>query len=276
MRERGETVAATVVSILVIGALVAAFLVWRNADRSDPGPAEPSATPTMTAPAPPSATTPPTAGRCAASADGIPRQAGALAAPLPAAAARAALARLTVAPRQSGKDFCRGAFGPATWPDLDRNGCSTRQDVLVRSGTDVRTARIPSKGGTCLEALSGTWVDAYTGARLTFTNLKDGREAAGLQVDHLVSLYEAWVSGGRGWTAAQRVAFANDLSMPELNAVSGQGNFDKSYRGLDSWTPAAASRCRVAAAYVQVKAHWRLTVTPRERSRIGELLAPCR
>lgn len=268
-------------SVLVLAAVVFAFVLWRNAGSSDLEGTSPSTSvsaapsPTMAVPAPTTPTSVPAGGRCAASADGIPQQAGTLVAPLSAAAARAALARLTVAPRQSGADFCRGAFGPDTWPDLDRNGCSTRQDVLVRSATDVRTARIRAHGSTCLEATSGTWVDAYTGATLRFTNLKDGTQAAGLQVDHLVSLYEAWVSGARTWTAAQRVAFANDLARPELWAVSGQGNFAKSYRGLDSWTPAPASACRIAAAYVQVKAHWRLTVTAKEKARIGELLAPC-
>lgn len=33
-------------------------------------------------------------------------------------------------------------------------------------------------------------------------------------------LKEAWVSGARNWTAAQRQAFANDLVRPQLIAVT--------------------------------------------------------
>ena len=42
--------------------------------------------------------------------------------------------------------------------------------------------------------------------------------------DHLVPLKEAWVSGARLWTTARRQAFANDLTRPQLIAVTDNVN----------------------------------------------------
>ena len=46
--------------------------------------------------------------------------------------------------------------------------------------------------------------------------------------DHLVPLKEAWVSGAKDWTTAQREAFANDLTRPQLVAVRSAPQFSLS------------------------------------------------
>lgn len=45
-------------------------------------------------------------------------------------------------------------------------------------------------------------------------------KAADVDIDHLVPLKEAWVSGAYSWTTARRRAFANDLDRPQLIAVT--------------------------------------------------------
>lgn len=237
-----------------------------------PAPATTSRAPSTTSAGPTST------GVCSGALPGsVPRQPGTPVALPRAAAARALLAGLVTAPRLDGRDFCRSAFGPDQWLDLDRNGCSARQDILVRQAVQLRVGYIRSHGSTCKEALSGTWVDAYTGARITIANLKDGAQAATLQIDHIVSLYEAWVSGAKRWTPAQRLVFAQDVAAPELWAVAGSVNFGKAYRGADSWTPPApALRCRFATAYVVVKVKYDLTVTAAERASLSTMLATCR
>lgn len=45
--------------------------------------------------------------------------------------------------------------------------------------------------------------------------------------DHLVPLKEAWLSGARNWTPAQREALANDLTRPQLVAVTDNLNDSK-------------------------------------------------
>lgn len=170
-------------------------------------------------------------------------------APLPGPkTARSLLQKLSVADRSRGDDFCRNAFGPGTWPDLDGNGCSARQDTLRRQGTQLRLRVIRSHGTGCPEVMSGTWADAYTGTVLPGSNMKGPRIAATVQVDHLVSLFNAWVSGAREWPPERRVRFANDTSVHELHAVSADTNFAKSCRGADSWRPARHTSSRSLAA----------------------------
>lgn len=190
-------------------------------------------------------------------------------------AARAALSRLRTAERTRGDDFCRAAFGPSTWPDLDGNGCSARQDTLRRGGRDLVVGVIRSHGTGCREVLSGTWVDAYTGETLPGPNMKDPTIAATIQIDHLVSLFNAWISGAREWPPQRRVQFANDTSIHELYAVSAATNFAKSYRGAESWRPPAAYQCRFARSYVEVKASYDLTVTAAEREALSDMLDTC-
>lgn len=50
----------------------------------------------------------------------------------------------------------------------------------------------------------GRWVSPYDGA--TWTNPSD------VDIDHRVALKEAWESGARSWTAANRQRFANDVA----------------------------------------------------------------
>ena len=66
--------------------------------------------------------------------------------------------------------------------------------VLKRDGTNVVT------DSSC-KATSGNWVSPYDGVATTL--------ASDLDIDHLVPLKEAWLSGARDWTDAQREAFAN-------------------------------------------------------------------
>ncbi len=147
--------------------------------------------------------------------------------------------------------------------------------MLVRAATQVRTARIASHGGTCLEAISGTWTDPYTLQSITLANLKDSTQAQQLQIDHLVPLYNAWVSGASEWTDELRVRFANDLAAPELRAVAGAVNFAKDRSGPETWQPVAAARCDYARAYVAVKSRYALSVTAAEHDALAEMLTTC-
>lgn len=250
-------------TLLLLAGLIG-YAVWPG--RAAPGPSSSQPSPSQ----------PAEDGDCPpATADGIPQQPG-TAEPLPEpATARAALATLRVASRAGGDTYCRGRFGPPTWPDLDRNGCSTRQDVLVRQAQQVRTARIAAHDRTCAEAMAGTWIDPYTGAPITLADLKDPAQAQQLQIDHLVPLYNAWVSGASGWTDERRVIFANDLAAPELRAVAGAVNFAKDRSGPDSWQPVPAARCDYARAFVAVKAKYDLSVTAAERTALTTMLATC-
>lgn len=90
--------------------------------------------------------------------------------------ALAALGTLDVKGRAPKTGYDRGQFGQQ-WADVDRNGCDTRNDILVR---DLTAAQIKPGTRGCL-VLSGTLADPYTATSLAFVRGASTSEA--LQVD---------------------------------------------------------------------------------------------
>jgi len=198
-------------------------------------------------------------------------------APLPSARstpayaqARVDAARLPVKGWDRETDFRRGAFGEAWSDDVDvdfgHNGCNTRDDVLRRDLTDLVV-----RPGTCY-AQSGTLHDPYGGATIAFTRGPSTSDA--VQIDHLVSLSDAWYKGAREWTDQHRRDFANDPR--NLIAVEGKANFDKAFRDAASWLPPnEAFRCEFVARQVEVKTAYGLWVSAKEKNALTDVLADC-
>lgn len=167
--------------------------------------------------------------------------------------------------------YDRDAFGTA-WADTDHNGCNQRDDVLLRDATPG-TVRTGQQGRCDHDVLAGSWVDPYTGRTLTFTDLKDLRQAQAIQIDHVVPLSEAWRSGAAAWPADRRRAFADDLA--GLLAVDGPTNMGKGDDDPAAWRPRQAFQCEYAARWIDTKARWRLGVDPSERAALEEMLGYC-
>lgn len=163
----------------------------------------------------------------------------------------------------------RSVFG-GSWADSDGNGCNQRDDVLLRDAVEVRTG---PQGRCEHDVLAGTWIDPYTGRRLTFTDLKEPRQAQAIQIDHVVPLAEAWRSGASRWVAERRSAFANDLD--NLLAVDGPTNMSKSDDDPAGWRPRKAFQCAYATRWIETKARWSLAVDDSERRALGEMLGYC-
>ena len=176
-----------------------------------------------------------------------------------------ALASLRVRGRAPRTGFARDRFGPA-WLDVDRNGCDTRNDTLR-----AQLARVAIRPGTsgCV-AERGVLLDPYGGAAIPF--LRGARDV--VDVDHVVSLGNAWVSGAWRWRIAGRAALAND---PEnLLAVSASLNRQKGDGDAATWLPPARGfRCRYVARQIAVKQKYGLSVTPAERNAMVRILAAC-
>jgi hypothetical protein len=193
--------------------------------------------------------------------------------PYAASDARAALQRLVVQPRPRGTEgYVRDAFG-SSWIDTDHNGCNQRDDVLLRDAVP-HTTRVQQQGACDHDVLAGTWHDPYTGRTLTFTDLKDLHQAEAIQIDHVVPLAEAWVSGARRWTRERRELFANDLG--ELLAVDGPTNMSKGDGDPAAWRPRQGYQCSYARRWIAVKTAWHLAVDPSERSALEDMLGVCR
>lgn len=183
--------------------------------------------------------------------------------PVTAGSAAAALAHLSVKGRAPLTGYSREAFGTA-WYDANGNGCDTRDDVLRRQLTQVRSAGC--------EVLSGTIVDPYTGARIRFA--RDGTLSQELDIDHVVALGDAWQSGAAYWPFRKRVAFANDPT--NLLAVDASENRQKGDSNAASWLPPnKAYRCAYVARQITVKQGYGLWVTAAEKAAMARVLAAC-
>ncbi len=134
------------------------------------------------------------------------------------------------------------------------NNCNTREVVLKRDGRNV------VQDSSCA-AVSGSWYSPFDGA--TWTSASD------VDIDHMVPLSNAWKvrvvlktllsfslhlkaqclkhnpennaepfqSGAASWSTSRRQAFANDLTYPELIAVTDNVNQAKSDSGPEAWKP---------------------------------------
>lgn len=168
------------------------------------------------------------------------------------------------------QDFKRYRFGERWSDDVDaefgRNGCNTRDDILRRDLT-----RIELRRGTCL-VQRGVLHDPYSGATIDFVRGPTTSEA--VQVDHLVSLADAWYKGARSWDDVRRRDFANDPR--NLLAVSAQANFDKAFRDAAGWLPAnAAFECEFVARQITVKTVYGLWVSANEKTAMHRVLRRC-
>jgi hypothetical protein len=187
--------------------------------------------------------------------------------------ARADLDRLVVRPRPRGTEgYVRDAFG-SDWVDIDHNGCNQRDDVLLRDAVPG-TTRVAQQGACDHDVLAGTWHDPYTGRTLVFTDLKDLRQAQAIQIDHVVPLAEAWVSGARRWSRDRREGFANDLH--ELLAVDGPTNMSKGDGDPAAWRPRKGYQCSYAQRWIAVKSRYHLAVDPSEKAALVQMLGYCR
>jgi hypothetical protein len=193
-------------------------------------------------------------------------------APPSAGRARAVLDRLVVQPRPRGTEgYVRDAFG-SSWIDTDHDGCNQRDDVLLRDAVPG-SATVAQQGGCEHDVLGGTWHDPYTGRTLTFTDLKDLHQAEAIQIDHVVPLAEAWVSGAWRWTRERREGFANDVG--ELLAVDGPTNMSKGDADPAAWRPRKGYQCTYARRWIAVKGRYDLAVDGSEKTALEQMLGFC-
>jgi hypothetical protein len=167
------------------------------------------------------------------------------------------LNKLVVAKAGSMSGYSREKF--PTWRKTGTN-CDTRDSVLKRDGTNVKTSGC--------NVVAGTWKSIYDDALLNSPTKVD--------IDHLVPLANAWRSGAAAWTTAKREDFANDLKDPQLVAVSASSNRSKGDQDPSTWKPKDKTEwCKYATNWVTVKTVWKLTVTTAEKSALSDMLETC-
>jgi hypothetical protein len=168
--------------------------------------------------------------------------------------------------------YNRDAFGSG-WIDTDHNGCNQRDDVLLRDAI-AGTVKTGWQGRCDHDVLAGAWIDPYTGRKIVLTDMKEMRQSMAIQIDHIVPLSEAWVSGASEWSDDRRHRFANDLD--ELLAVDGPTNETKGDGDPAAWRPRKGYQCTYAERWIGVKLRWDLVADPSEVLALRQMLSYCK
>jgi hypothetical protein len=173
------------------------------------------------------------------------------------------LSSLAVKGRAPKTGYSREQFGQG-W--AESNSCDTRNRILRRDLTDITLDPKDCK------ILTGTLHDPYTGKTIAFTR---GTATSGdVQIDHAVSLSDAWQKGAQQLTAARRVQLANDPL--ELVAVDGPTNERKGDSDAATWLPPNKdARCDYVARQILVKEKYELWVTQAEHDAMEGVLNGC-
>jgi len=152
------------------------------------------------------------------------------------------------------------------WTDADGDCQDTRQEVLIAESsapvtfTDEESCRVAK----------GRWVAPYTGEVV--------EDPAKLDVDHMVPLANAHLSGAFAWDPRLKELYANNLAYPgHLIAVTASANRSKGRKGPDEWRPPnRAYWCQYARDWVAIKTEWGLTATAAEAAALRQMLAGCK
>ena len=158
------------------------------------------------------------------------------------------------------------AYNRSDWGSGWSGSCpNTRAKVLIAESLSPVTYTTSSN---CTVA-TGTWRGPFTGT--TFTRASD------VDIDHMVPLKNAHISGGWQWSSAKKRDYYNYLGYANhLIAVDDATNQSKSDRSPDQWKPPNPNyHCTYAKDWINIKNQWSLTVTSSEWSALQSMLNTC-
>jgi hypothetical protein len=114
--------------------------------------------------------------------------------------------------------------------------------------------------------VASRWIDPYTQTELY--------DAEDIQIDHMVPLKNAYISGAWNWNAAQRCNYANFIGNNfHLLAVLGTENSRKSDRTPEEYIPPNEKTvCQYLVNWLKIKSIWRLKLAKQEALAIEQEL----
>lgn len=145
--------------------------------------------------------------------------------------------------------------------DATADSClNTRGKVLVRDSTTTVTY---TPNGCTVE--KGHWDDPYTA--------RPHAVAKDIQIDHVVALKNAYMTGAHEWDFKKRCLYANYLGNNfHLLAVNGIENTNKSDFSPSGYVPPnKAYACQFIKEWLHIKLIWALRMTPKETNAIVKI-----
>jgi hypothetical protein len=158
------------------------------------------------------------------------------------------------------------SYNRSDWGSGWSGSCpDVRGQVLIAESSIPVTYRSASK----CTVDSGTWQGPFTGT--TFTQASD------VDIDHMVPLQNAHISGGWQWSSTKKRDYYNYLGYANhLIAVDDSTNQSKSASSPDQWTPPNPNyHCTYATDWINIKTQWNLTVTTSEWNALQSMLNNC-
>ena len=151
------------------------------------------------------------------------------------------------------------------WVDADGDCQDARQEVLIAESLVPVTFETDRK----CRVETGRWFGAFTG-----TYFEDPGD---LDVDHMVPLKNAHLSGAWAWSSEKKEDYANELRADDhLIAVQDRANQSKGARGPDEWMPPDKSYwCQYATDWTEIKYWANLTMTEPEAEAVMDMLHTC-
>lgn len=143
------------------------------------------------------------------------------------------------------------------WIDEDKDCLNTRNEIL--KDRSLSPAQLNAKG---CSVLSGEWEDYYYNEKLT--------DPKKIDIDHLIPLKNAHISGGESWSSIEKKNFANDL---ENLVITYKGyNRKKGSKGIDEWLPLDKTyACKYVRQWIKIKSKYNLQVLDAEKNTIFTL-----
>ncbi len=148
--------------------------------------------------------------------------------------------------------------------DRDDKGCyNTRAKVLIRDSV----VPVVFKSDDRCNVATGKWLDPYTKTILTDAMVE-------VQVDHLVPLKNAYVSGAHSWPYKKRCLYANYLGSDyHLKPIDNNENAKKRDDSPAGYIPSNKKyRCTYIKNWLKVKSLWNLEMSLTEASAIKKII----
>jgi hypothetical protein len=137
------------------------------------------------------------------------------------------------------------------WTDADKDCQNTRIEVLVRDNVGDLIFRSKK---SC-KITTGKWISLFSGKTIINPSFMD--------IDHIVPLKHAFLTGGNLWDKKMKETFANDLD--NLIAVESRLNRQKSSKSILRWLPPYKNNwCTYITKWIFIKQKYRLLVTSNE------------
>lgn len=148
------------------------------------------------------------------------------------------------------------------WIDKDYDCQNERAETLIRHSI-INVSFKTNKN--CL-VVSGKWLDPYTNKIFT--------KASEVDIDHIVPLKEAYLSGGKDWDRLKKKEFANDPY--NLLPVYKSENRKKGAKDIANYLPLNKDyHCKYVNRWISIKDKYDLTIDNKEKEVIIEVLNGC-